>query len=303
MITIPEIVIEDVASVCGEVVVDNTSLVEERQLATTGFRSRTIVKDGTSLFDLCLCAAKKVDTTNVAGVIAATFSNENRFPSLAVQLASALGLPAETPAFDLQMACSAYPYALFVAGQLAAAAKRPILVVHGDIQSRLVDKSDAATNFLFSDAAAATLVTANTAATSQFAALSKASDALICAAMGPIRMDGFKVFSFVAQDVLALLKQFAPTDYEVFVPHQANLYMVRQLAKALGAKESLISVGRFANPGGCSIPLMLDEKKTQLAGKKALLAGFGAGLSAAALTVRVATKDVSSYSVSRDNVI
>ncbi len=303
MITIPEIVIEDVACVCGEVVVDNTSLVEERQLATTGFRSRTVIKEGTSLFDLCLSAAKKVDTTNVAGVIAATFSNENRFPSLAVQLASALGLPAETPAFDLQMACSAYPYALFMAGQLAAAAKRPILVVHGDIQSRLVDKSDAATNFLFSDAATATLVTANAAATSQFAALSKASDALTCVAEGPIRMDGFKVFSFVAQDVLALLKQFAATDYEVFVPHQANLYMVRQLAKALGAKEALISDGRVANPGGCSIPLMIDAKRTHLAGKKALLAGFGAGLSAAALTVRLAMKDVSSYSVSRDNVI
>lgn len=287
MITIPEVVITDVTSVCGKVIVDNIPLVEARQLAATGFRTRVVVKDGTSLFDLCLSAAKNIYTKHVAGVIAATFSNENRFPSLAVQLASALGLPAETSAFDLQMACSAYPYALFLAGQMAAATSRPILVVHGDIQSRLVDKNDASTNFLFSDVATATIVRANPAATSQFAALSKASDALTCAATGPIRMDGFKVFSFVAQDVLAMLKQFAPTDYDVFVPHQANMYMVRQLAKALGAKRTLISDGGYANPGGCSIPLILDEQIAQFVGKRALLAGFGAGLSAAALTVRL----------------
>ncbi len=290
MITIPEVVIENVTSVCGEVTVDNTSVVEARQIAATGFRTRVVVKDGTSLFDLCLSAAKNVDTGDVAGVIVATFSNENRFPSLAVQLTSALGLPAETPAFDLQMACSAYPYALFLAGQMAATTKRRILVVHGDIQSRLVDKSDAATNFLFSDVATATIVRANPAATSQFAALSKASDALTCAATGSIRMDGFKVFSFVAQDVLAMLKQFAPTDYDLFVPHQANMYMVRQLAKALGAEKTLISDGGFANPGGCSIPLMLDKEIAQFVGKRALLAGFGAGLSAAALTVRLEKK-------------
>lgn len=287
MITIPEVVIANVTSVCGEVIVDNIPLVEARQLAATGFRTRVVVKDGTSLFDLCLSAANNIYTEHVAGVIAATFSNENRFPSLAVQLASALGLPAETPAFDLQMACSAYPYALFLAGQMAAATKGPILVVHGDIQSRLVDKNDASTNFLFSDVATATIVRANPDATSQFAALSKASDALTCAATGPIRMDGFKVFSFVAQDVLAMLKQFAPTDYDLFVPHQANMYMVRQLAKALGAKETLISNGCYANPGGCSIPLILHEQIMQFVGKRALLAGFGAGLSAAALTVRL----------------
>ncbi len=296
MITLPEVVIEDVAEVLGEVVVDNAALVEERQLATTGFRSRRIVKEGTRLFDLCLGAAKKIDTSNVAGVISATFSNEKRFPALSVQLVSALGLAPETLAFDLQMACSAYPYAIFLAAEIAAAQKKSVLVVHGDIQSRLMEKEDKATSFLFSDAATATLVSANTAATSHFAALSKASDALSCAAAGTIRMDGFKVFSFVAQDVLALLKQFPAADYDVFVPHQANLYMVRQLAKALGAKETLISDGSWANPGGCSIPLMLSEKRDAIAGKRALLAGFGAGLSAAALTVRLALKNAPSYS-------
>lgn len=287
VISLPEIVIEAIACELGERVLDNAACAEARQLRTTGFTSRRVVPEGVSLFDLCLRAARQIDTSDAACVIAATFSDEVRFPALSVRLAAALGLPAETLAFDLQMACSAYPYALFLAGQIASAQNRRVLVVHGDIQSRLTDGADGATNFLFSDAATATLVSASPKATSRFAALSQASDALACPADGPIRMDGFRVFSFVAENVLDLLGKFPASSYEVFVPHQANLYMVRQLASGLGAKRTLVSSGAWANPGGCSIPLVLSENRTEVNGRRVLLAGFGAGLSASALTARI----------------
>ena len=106
-------------------------------------------------------------------------------------------------------------------------------------------------------------------------------------------MDGFGVFSFVATEVTPFLKRFVelsaasdPRPLDGFAPHQANLYMVRQLARSLGLTDRLLTDGgAFANPGSCSVPLTLAN-----AGRtgRMLIAGFGAGLSAAAATVRLA---------------
>ena len=224
------------------------------------------------------------DVRDVGGVIAATFSNPERFPSLAVRIATELSLPADTPAFDLQMACSAYPYAVYLAGRLAADTGRRVLVVDGDVQCRLVDSSDHATGDIFSDAATASIVSAGGTARSRFAFMSRCDEALSCGETGPIRMDGFKVFTFVATEVAPFLRQFAG-DYDFFVPHQANPYMVRQLAKGIGAQDSLVTIDdALKNPGSCSIPMALSS-----AGRtgRALIAGFGAGYSAAAGVVRI----------------
>ena len=111
---------------------------------------------------------------------------------------------------------------------------------------------------------------------------------LRCGADGKIRMDGFGVFRFVAGPVTEFLRGFlAETGTpELFVPHQANMYMVRQLAKSLGLSERLLTSGeRYANPGSCSVPLTLASNARK---GRALLAGFGAGLSAAAASVELA---------------
>ena len=63
------------------------------------------------------------------------------------------------------------------------------------------------------------------------------------------------------------------------------MYMVRQLAKSLNLESQLRTSGeRFANPGSCSVPLTLAA--TEGSGR-AILAGFGAGLSAAAVEVTI----------------
>lgn len=297
MISVPEIVLERIATAVGSVTCDNRGLVPEKTIEATGFATRRVVPAGTCLIDLAREAVRKLPAEELAdlgGVIAATFSAEDRFPSLAVRLAGELGLPALTPAFDLQMACSAYPYAVYLAGRLAADAGKKVLVVNGDIQSALTDPADVNTTPLFSDAATATLVSSSTAALarSQVAFLSHASEALACPANGPITMDGFGVFTFVATEVTPFLKDFVAAanaedsrTIELFAPHQANLYMVRQLARSLALTDRLLISGDvYANPGSCSIPLTLAHTGRK---GRALIAGFGAGLSAAAALVQV----------------
>lgn len=262
MTEIPEVVIERVAAVRG-----------------TGEPLAELVDAAVGRLSL------GADAPPVGGVVAATFSNPDRFPSLAVRVASRLGLPKGVPAFDIQMACSAYPYAVYLAGRLAADTGSRILVVDGDVQSRLVDKADHATGSIFSDAATASVVSAGDGPASRFDFMSRLDDALTCPEAGPIHMDGMRVFTFVATEVVGFLRAFG-RDVDHFAPHQANPYMIRQLAKSLGLEDRLLVLDPGAkNPGSCSVPLTLAESG---ATGRVLIAGFGAGFSAAAGIVRVA---------------
>ena len=261
---------------------------------STGFSFRRVLPPGGTVLDLMLPAARRalegVDTTSVGGVVAVSFSSPARFPALAVRVQQALGLPGDVAALDLQLACAGYPYGLLVAGQLAAATGRRILLLDGDVQSAHVDVSDVGTLAVMSDAATATLVSAAGGAPARFAFLTDGSggDVLACGPDGRIRMDGFGVFRFVAGPVTGFLGDFVktlPAAPDLFVPHQANMYMVRQMAKSLGLVERLQTSGeRYGNPGSCSVPLTLAANGGT---GSALLAGFGAGLAAAAACVDI----------------
>ena len=290
-------------SVCGCVpstVADNRAILSELVghakadaiVKSTGFPFRRVAAPGATVFDLAIAAARHaldgVDLASLGGIVAVTFSAPDRFPALSIRLHHALGLPSDAAALDLSLACSGYPYGLFAAAQLAATTGKRVLLVDGDVQSAHVDTSDVNTLAVMSDAATATLIApGGTPATFAFLTDGAGADILRCGADGKIRMDGFGVFRFVAGPVSQFLKEFCATEAmpDIFIPHQANMYMVRQLAKSLGLENQLRTSGeRFANPGSCSVPLTLAA--TEGAGR-ALFAGFGAGLSAAAAFVDV----------------
>ncbi|MBR1588124.1 MAG: hypothetical protein IJ658_07350 [Kiritimatiellae bacterium] len=291
-------------AVCGCVpstVVDNRALLTELVgpakadaiVKSTGFPFRRVVAPGCTVYDLALPAARSalegIEPATLGGIVAVSFSAPERFPALAIRLHHALGLLANAAALDLSLACSGYPYGLFAAAQLAAATGRRVLLVDGDVQSTHVDTSDVNTLAVMSDAATATLlVPGGEPASFAFLTDGAGADILRCGSDGRIRMDGFGVFRFVAGPVSQFLKEAcaaAPTPPSLFIPHQANMYMVRQLAKSLGLESRLRTSGeRFANPGSCSVPLTLAA--TEGTGR-ALLASFGAGLSAAAAFVDI----------------
>ena len=308
MIEIPAFSIECVFGCVPENAVDNLSLLTDLLGAAkadsivkaTGFSTRRIAAQGQSVFDLALPAARRalegVSAKDMGGVVAVTFSNPDRFPALSVRLQSALGLPQGIAAFDVGMACSGYPYGLFVAGQLASATGKKVLLIDGDVQSAHVDASDPNTLAVMGDGVSATLVSAHGGpAKFAFHTDGSGADVLRCGVDGKIRMDGFGVFRFVAGPVTTFLREFISEigTPDVFVPHQANMYMVRQLAKALDLHDRLATSGElYANPGSCSVPLTLASSTWECLApsrpSRALVAGFGAGLSASAASVEIA---------------
>ena len=273
----------------------------ESIVKATGFATRRAAPAGTDVFGLALPAAKRAiegtDPSQIAGVIAVSFSNRDRFPALSARLQHALDLASATAAYDISMACSGWIYGLFAASQLVKATGKKVLLVDGDVQSAWTDRSDPNTLAVMGDGASATLLAPGEGVWDfSFYTDGSGADALRC--RETISMDGFGVFRFVAGPVRKFLSSFlrssellAGTD-PAFVPHQANMYMVRQLSEALGLKDRTYGSGaKYANTGSCSAALTMADG---LGGIRAdggripvLLAGFGAGLSAAAAATAV----------------
>ena len=73
-----------------------------------------------------------------------------------------------------------------------------------------------------------------------------------------------------------------PADYDAFVFHQANAFIIKQLMRKLKLKKEdvPISLDRYGNTGGISIPLTIcDAFSADNEKKHVLMAGFGIGLS------------------------
>lgn len=267
----------------------------ESIVRATGYRSRRVAREGQDVFDLALpavrCAIDGIDPRQIGGVVSVSFSDHTRFPALSARLQHAIGLGTDTIAYDLSMACSGWIYGLLAAAQLVGLTGKKVLLVDGDVQSAWIDRSDFASLAVMGDGATATLLSPGNASWEfDFYTDGGGADALVC--RDRIRMDGFGVFRFVAGPVRRFIASFMEKSEilaghnPVFIPHQANMYMVRQLAESLGLKDRLAGSGeRYANTGSCSASLAVADWSAPVLTELALpcpvlFAGFGAGLSA-----------------------
>jgi len=302
---VPENSVDNVAGLTALVGAEKAESI----VKATGFTTRRVAPEGTDVIDLALPAAKRAlegtDPSDIGGIVAVSFSNRDRFPALSARLQHELGLPTSIAAYDISMACSGWVYGLCSAAQMVRLTGKKVLLVDGDVQSAWTDRSDANTLAVMGDGASATLLAPGDGVWDfAFYTDGGGSDALRC--RETISMDGFGVFRFVAGPVRKFLATFIQksslpvgTDPSlpvgtdpVFVPHQANMYMVRQLADALKLRDRTIGSGaKYSNTGSCSAALSMADGMDGLLNASGrtpvLIAGFGAGLSAAAAATTV----------------
>ena len=101
----------------------------------------------------------------------------------------------------------------------------------------------------------------------------------------------WQFFRFVAADVSSFIKGFlaeigrAADSFDAFVPHQANVFMIRQLAKSLGfaADKLLVSADEFGNSASATVPVTIA--RCAKGGQRLLVSGFGGGLSASVASI------------------
>lgn len=276
----------------------------------TGIKSRRVVDAGTSSLDLCACAAERlladlgVAKEEIGAVIDVTFTPERTMPCNACQAQYRLGLPTELIAFDINLACSGWVYGLYMAGLLAKSTQKKVLFLDGDVQTKYINPADQATVPVLADAGTATLISpiADGGRPWKFAFMTQGEkgDALQFPIGGSLTMDGLGVFKFVTMDVLYFIRDFmaavgeTPETMDAFVPHQANIFMIQQIAKKLKfpAEKLWISGDVLGNSSSATIPTTIAHCMEAFpfqdkALRHLLISGFGGGLSAAVGTIDV----------------
>ena len=285
------------AGIAAELPSTSVEVADTRIAAATGIRSLRHAGKGVTPLDLCVRAAAKLmaetgtRTDEIGAVLFVSFTEPNRMPAGACQAQTRLQLPRDVIALDLGLACSGWGYGLYLAALLARQTGRRTLLLDGDVQSAFVDPADTATVPLLADAGTAALVEPSDSTVPwMFSFLSDGADgeALVLPKDGTIRMDGFGVFRFVSIEVTRFIRDFMSAtgvtgeDIDAFIPHQANVFMVRKLAEALGVPhEKLgISADELGNSASASVPVTLVRSKVKGEKAKVLFSGFGGGLSA-----------------------
>lgn len=263
----------------------------------TGIKSRRVVDAGVTSLDLCVGAAARlladlnVKPEDIGALIDVTFTPARPMPCNACQAQARLGLPKNIPAFDINLACSGWAYGLYTAAMYAKASGKKVLLLDGDTQTPYMNPSDVATVPVMSDAGTATLVEPSGAGEPwvfSFLTDGAKGDTLTLPFGGTISMDGLGIFKFVTMDVLYFIRDFmvelseTPDELDAFVPHQANIFMIQQIAKKLkfSPEKLWLSGDVFGNSSSATVPTTIAHCASAGKRHKVLVSGFGGGLSA-----------------------
>ena len=238
-------------------------------------------------------------------------------PPTSCILQNKLHLPQSTAAFDINMNCSGFVYALSTAFAYSSTTKTRVLLLIGETLSKVTSPKDKTGALLFGDGGAAVLIdydeNSNTSCFSlntdgaNYTAImipdggyrnqiTKESLELREYPDGSIRrmnhgvMDGMRVFDFtqevVVPDVKKVLNEAKKTkdDIDYYFFHQANKFMINLFAMELDVEKEKcpISIDRFGNTSTVSIPLGIvadfGENKIKDFGT-VIFSAFGGGLS------------------------
>jgi 3-oxoacyl-[acyl-carrier-protein] synthase-3 len=289
----------------------------------TGIRERHIVDKGVATSDLAAEAAKKalaqrgLEPNDLDAIIVATVTPDMFFPSTACIVQHKLGAKGVW-GFDLSAACSAFVYALQTGAQfIGTGAHKRVLVVGADVMSSIIDYSDRATCVLFGDGAGAVILEPaeddsvglidylheidGAGATALYmpggGSLNPSSHSTVDQKMHYVHQDGQAVFKFAVRKQTELAEKLLArnglkgSDIKAFIPHQANLRIIKASAERLGlAPESVIvNIDRYGNTTAATIPLAMQtaicEGKLNK-GDLVMLASVGAGFTVAAALLR-----------------
>lgn len=327
--SIENVSIEGIAASVPKQIEDNLLLdiltEKERDLfvKTVGIRYRRVAQQGITASDLCFEAAQKIlKETNtlpseISGLIFVTQTPDYLIPNTSSILQHKLGLPKSCIAFDVNLGCSGYVYGLSLAAGFASRmGGSKILLLVGDVSTKVISQRDKSVVPLFSDAGSATIVSHKKGgdfyfnlqtdgaehddilirdggmrnAITEHSFVEEEKEQGIFRNNLQMKLDGIRIFNFALREVVpniqALYEKYnftlAETDFILF--HQANKLIVENVRKKLKVEAEKVpySLYDYGNTSSASIPLtMVANTRKELSENKnhLLLCGFGVGLS------------------------
>lgn len=315
-----DVEIKGIACAVPERIVDNEAYYgifgEEsvrKFINMTGVKTRRVSIDEQCASDLCYVAAKSLmeklnwEPASIDALILITQTPDYAVPATACVLQYRLGLSDNCIAFDINLGCSAYVYGLWQAATMIATQDiNRVLLLVGDTSNYGINPTDSATAMIFGDGGSATALEKAEGKEMKYFLKTKGSGyKYIMVPAGHARsrsktntdiseydlsMKGADVFNFTITDVQKSLSDFISeysidkNDVDMFVFHQANLFILNHLSKKLGIpmEKVPISIDRYGNTSGESIPLTLVDALGHEQSDNTIrlvLCGFGVGLS------------------------
>jgi 3-oxoacyl-[acyl-carrier-protein] synthase-3 len=277
----------------------------------TGVFTRSIASRQQTAVDLAFEAGDKLLKSvfckeDIDLIVLVTQSPDYVLPTSACILQDKLGLSKKCMAFDINLGCSGFVYALSVVGSLieSGVAKKCLLLC-SDTYTKYIDKNDRTCRPIFSDGASATLLVPsklNDIGPFVFGTDGSGYDKLIVkkggsrepnintGSHGTLDMRGADVFLFTLSTVPACINELLDKsklnieDIDLFVFHQASQLVIENIIQAMSLNKErvFVNLGDVGNTVSASIPIALKDAETQgrlKDGDVVLLAGFGVGLS------------------------
>jgi 3-oxoacyl-[acyl-carrier-protein] synthase-3 len=306
----------------------------DKFMTMTGITQTRRTSEHQTASDLAYTAAntllnqKNIDRNEIGALVFGTTSPDYRRPASAFIIQKRLGLSVETAVFDISLGCSSLVYGLqVVASMMNSSDIRKAILVVGDTASKTTNPDDRASIMIVGDTGVALLLE-KTEDTSNITSLLRsdgtgyrylivpgggyrnlnASNEVAVCADGNKRslhnsfMQGTSVFTFTISDVPKLIRDFlaltntAVDDYDTFAFHQANLYILKQIAKKLKIpfEKIPLSIDRYGNTSGASPVVSLCDAYGGKEGLelKTLLCAFGVGLSWGVSSVTINSSDI-----------
>jgi len=292
---------------------DNPDWDIPKILDKTGILTRYISAADETAVDLAFEAGTKLlhsDIVNLEEIdllILVTQSPDFVLPTSACILQVKLGLTKRCMAFDINLGCSGFIYALSVAGGLieSGVATKGIILC-ADTYSKYIAKNDRTCRPIFSDGASAVFVELSKTddiGPFDFGTDGSGFDKLIVKGSGArnpnliknkstsnLEMNGSNVFLFtmnvVPKSINNLLSRTSKTldDIDLIVFHQASKLVIDNIIKklSLDEKKVFINYASIGNTVSATIPIALKDASSQgrlKAGDTVMVVGFGVGLS------------------------
>jgi 3-oxoacyl-[acyl-carrier-protein] synthase-3 len=306
----------------------------DKFISMTGIMQTRRASEHQTASDLAYTAAKYLieqkgaNIEEIGALVFGTTSPDYRRPASAFIIQKRLGLSVETAVFDINLGCSSLVYGLqVVASIMNSSNMNKALLLLGDTVSKTTNPEDKASIMIVGDAGVALLLEKTEEASpvtslvrsdgngyrylivpgGGYRNLNASTKAEICPdgnkrSLHNSFMMGTSVFTFTISDVPKLIRDYLEitntqvNDYDVFAFHQANLYILKQIAKKLKipTEKLLLSIDRYGNTSGASPIVSLCDAFGSIEGQtiKTMMCGFGVGLSWGVTSFVLNTNDI-----------
>ena len=301
-----------------------------------GYNKHRLAKDSSTVSDFAVYGLNYmlengwIGKDEIGAIVTVTLSPDHFVPQISNIVQAKCGLGTDIICFDVAQGCCGFLLGLMQSFMiLEHLGDKKVVLINGDVLSHKISKCDRNDFPLAGDATTISVVENGENSPVYYEMHNDGSrgDALKIPAGGfrmpstpetaelvdqgdgnfrsldHIHMDGSEVFNFVQSDVPVMLADAFKrnnkeiSDFDWFLFHQPNRFMLQKLAEKVGIpfdKIPMNLVENFGNPSGASIPLTaVFDCKEELMSKDNLccLSAFGSGLAGGVIFMNIGNLD------------